>query len=105
MTRALIRHLRLLVRSEAGMALPTAMRATAASLALGGAAVMSSVDVQSGSKRDGGSKSAIAAADAGANVAMQRLNRYGDALSAEKPCVNLNTGGQLEAGAASPAEP
>lgn len=82
------------------MALPTALLATTASLALGGAAVMSSIDVQSSSKRDSGSKSAIAAADAGANVAMQRLNRYGGTLSSEKPCLNLNTKDELEAGAA-----
>ena len=41
------------------MALPVALFATVASLALGGAAVMSSVDVQQGSHRDNSSKSAI----------------------------------------------
>jgi hypothetical protein len=64
-----------LARGEGGMALPTALFAMVASMGLAGAAVMASVDVQQGSKRDGGSKSAIAAADAGANVAMMRLNR------------------------------
>lgn len=76
-----------LVRSEQGMALPTAMFATVASLGLAGAAVMSSVDVQRGSERDSGSKSAIAAADAGANVAMLRLNREREDL-AEAPCLD-----------------
>ena len=65
----------LLVESERGMALPVAMLATVASLGLAGAAVMSTVDVQQGTKRDGGSKSAIAAADAGASLARLRLNR------------------------------
>lgn len=66
------------------MALPTAMFATIAALGLGGAAVMSSVNVQQGSKRDSGSKSAIAAADAGVNVATMRINRdSGDLASGE----------------------
>jgi hypothetical protein len=68
-------RLRALVRGERGMALPTALFAMVASLGLAGVAVMSTVDVQHGSQRDSGSKSAIAAADAGANVAMMRLNR------------------------------
>jgi hypothetical protein len=68
-------RLRRLARSERGMALPTALFAMVASLGLAGAAVMSTVDVQHGSQRDSGSKSAIAAADAGANVAMMRINR------------------------------
>jgi hypothetical protein len=99
-------RLRLLLRSERGMALPTALLATTASLALGGAAVMSTVDAQRGSKRDNGSKSAIAAADAGANVAMMRLNRHAILLNNEKPCFKLNaTTKQLEAGAAPASEP
>lgn len=75
------------------MALPTAMFATVASLGLAGAAVMASVDVQRGSKRDGGSKSAIAAADAGANVAMMRINREREDLDSA-PCLD---GAQPEA--------
>lgn len=88
------------------MALPTALLATTASLALGGAAVMSTVDVQRGSKRDNGSKSAIAAADAGANVAMMRLNRHAIELTSDEPCFKLNpTTSELEAGAAPVGEP
>lgn len=95
-----------LARSEEGMALPAALFATVASLALAGAAVISTVDVQSGAKRDNGSKSAIGAADAGANVAMMRLNRHAVLLSSEKPCFKLNaTTGALEAGAAPVSEP
>ena len=94
-----------MARSERGMALPVALFATVSSLALAGAAVMSTVDVQRGSKRDNGSKSAIAAADAGANVAMQRLNRYGGSLNSENPCLTLNAGGDLEAAAAPAGEP
>jgi len=59
------RRLSLLLRSERGMALPTALFAMIASFGLASAAVLSSIDVQQGSSRDSGSKNAIAAADAG----------------------------------------
>lgn len=98
-------RLRFLARSQSGMALPVALLATVASLSLAGTAVMATVDVQRSSKRDNGSKSAIAAADAGANVAMQRLNRYGSSLSSEKPCLVLNVGDDLEAGGPPAGEP
>ena len=95
-----------LAHGEHGMALPAALFATVASLALASAAVLSTVDVQSGAKRDNGSKSAIGAADAGANVAMMRLNRHAIQLSSAKPCFKLNaTTGALEAGAAPVSEP
>ncbi len=74
------------------MALPTAIFATVASLGLASAAVMSSVDVQQGTKRDSDSKSAIAAADAGASVALLRLNRYASALTTSTPCLGLSGG-------------
>jgi hypothetical protein len=96
----------LLLRDERGIALPTALFATIASLGLAGAAVMSSVDVQQGSARDNGSKSAIGAADAGANIAMQRLNRYADVLKGEDVCVNRDaTSGDLEPGGPPVGEP
>lgn len=99
-------RLRLLARSEQGMALPVALMATVASLALAGAAVVSSVNVQSSSKRDNGSKSAIAAADAGANVAMMRLNHHAGSLSEKKPCLAFNsTTGEVEAVSAPASEP
>jgi hypothetical protein len=85
----LVRDLR---RSERGMALPAAMFATIASLGMAGAAVMSSVNVQHGSHRDGDSKSAIAAADAGANIALLRLNRYATAFSTSTPCLGVSGG-------------
>lgn len=85
----LIRALR---RSERGMALPTAMLATVASLGLASTAVISSVNVQQGSHRDSDSKSAIAAADAGANIALLRLNRYASALGPTSPCLAVSGG-------------
>jgi hypothetical protein len=69
------------------MALPTALFAMVASLALASVAVMSSVDAQRGTTRDSASKSAIAAADAGAGVALLRLNRFQSKLSASTPCI------------------
>jgi hypothetical protein len=87
--RALRLRFALLARSESGMALPTALFATIASLGLASAAVMSSVDVQHGTKRDSASKNAIAAADAGASIALLRLNRYASAFTTSTPCLGL----------------
>lgn len=89
-----------LLRSERGMALPTAMFAMVASLGFAGAAVMSSVNVQQGSHRDSDSKNAIAAADAGANVALLRLNRYATAFSGSTPCLGVSSGTLVLAGTA-----
>ena len=80
-------RVRALVRSERGIALPVALLATFASLGLASAAVMSSVNAQQGTSRDSSSKNAIAAADAGASVALMRLNRYTSALSSSTPCL------------------
>jgi hypothetical protein len=84
-------RLRELGSSERGMALPVALFAMISSMALAGAAVVSSVDVQQGAKRDSGSKSAIAAADAGANVATMRLSRYANSLDSS-PCLAESAG-------------
>jgi hypothetical protein len=83
----LVRDLR---RDERGIAVPTALMALIASFALASIAVMSTVDVQQGTKRDHNSKEAIAAADAGANIALLRLNRYLPSLTAATPCVGPN---------------
>lgn len=85
--RRLSLRLRPLARSEGGMALPTAVFAMLASFGLASAAVLSSVDVQRGTTRDSSAKSAIAAADAGAGVALLRLNRFQESLSVAHPCV------------------
>jgi hypothetical protein len=75
------------VRSESGMALPTALFALVATFALAAAAILASVDVQQGTHYDSNRKSAIAAADAGANLALLRLNRFQGSLSETNPCV------------------
>ena len=69
------------------MALPTALFALVASFALATAAILSSVDVQQGTRYDSGRKNAIAAADSGASVALLRLNRFQKSLTDATPCV------------------
>jgi hypothetical protein len=80
----LVRDLR---RDERGIAVPTALMALIATFALSSVAVISTVNVQQGTKRDHDSKEAIAAADAGANIALLRLNRFLPSLSVSNPCV------------------
>jgi hypothetical protein len=76
-----------LVASESGMALPTALFAMIASFGLASVAVMSSIDAQHGTIRDRSSKNAIAAADAGAGVALLRLNRFQKKLTSSTRCI------------------
>ena len=91
----LVRDLR---RNERGLAVPTALMALVASFALASVAVMSTVDVQQGTQRDHDSKEAIAAADAGANIALLRLNRFLPSLSAANPCAGPNGEPQTPSG-------
>jgi hypothetical protein len=91
----LILQIRALRKSESGIALPTALFAMIASMGLAGAAVVASVDVQRSTKRDSGSKSAISAADAGANVATMRLSSYSRVL-AKSPCIAESNGTLVE---------
>lgn len=72
------------------MVLPTALFATIAAFGLGSAAVIATVNAQRGTSRDHGSKEAIAAADAGAAIAMMRLNRYASALGSSTPCLGMS---------------
>ena len=94
-TSHLRRRIGELARSERGMALPVALFAMIAGIALASAAVVSTVNVQQGSHRDSSTKSAIAVADAGANIARLRIDRYATVL-ATKPCLKLNPSGMLE---------
>jgi hypothetical protein len=92
-----------LPRGERGIAVPTALMAMVATFAISSVAVMSTVDVQQGTKRDHDSKEAIAAADAGANIALLRLNRYITNLSTAHPCVGTNGEWQTASGGWCPA--
>lgn len=87
-------HVRLLElrHAEQGIALPAALLVTVISFALATAAVFASVESQRGTERDSGSKDAIAAADAGANVAMLRLNEFANDLNSSTPCLGLSAG-------------
>lgn len=105
MTGGLRRNLRSLARREQGMALPTALFALIAAFALGTAAILSSVDVQQGERGDMGRKDSIAAADAGANVALLRLNRFQDKLTEATPCVGPAGEAQTPTGGWCPATP
>jgi hypothetical protein len=69
------------------MVLPTALFATVAALGLTTAAVVATVNTQRGTTRDNDVKEAGAAADAGADVALMRLNRYSNVLSLTSPCL------------------
>lgn len=93
------RSLRLLRSDEAGMILPTVLFATVAALSLTTAAVVATVNTQRGTVRDNDVKEASAAADAGADVALMRLNRYSNVLSLTSPCLAAS-GGNLVLSAA-----
>jgi lipopolysaccharide export system protein LptA len=85
----LVRDLR---RGERGMALPVALFAMVSAMALAGAAVVATTNVQSGATRDDSSKSALAAADAGANVARARQAHYAFVLNPTSPCLVMASG-------------
>ena len=80
----LVRDLR---RNESGMAVATALIAMTVAFSFASAAVVYSVNTQHGTVRDHNTKEAIAAADAGANVALMRLNQFSTAVSSSNPCV------------------
>lgn len=88
-------HLIRIARSERGMALPVALFAMIAGMALTSAVVVATVNVQQGSHRDTATKGAIAVADAGANIARSRIDRYAVVLAAN-PCLKLGASGVLE---------
>ncbi|HVC06465.1 MAG TPA: hypothetical protein VND98_02615 [Solirubrobacterales bacterium] len=90
--RNLPRSLRELHPGEQGIALPAALMVTMISFSLAMAAVFATVEAQRGTARDSGSKNGIAAADAGANVAMLRLNEFANGLNGSYPCVGLSGG-------------
>lgn len=71
----------------------------AIAFSLSSAALVFSVDSQHGTIRDHSSKEAIAAADAGANVALERLNQFGNALTSGSPCLGLSGGTLVLSGA------
>lgn len=83
----LVRDMR---RNERGMAVATALVAMTVAFSFASAAVVYSVNTQHGTVRDHDSKEAIAAADAGANVALMRMNQFSKAVSTATPCVGIS---------------
>lgn len=88
--RSLRRRLNAPWADERGIAVPTALMALVATFALASVAVISTVNVQQGTHRDHDSKEAIAAADAGASIALLRLNRFLPSYSATQRCLGPN---------------
>lgn len=78
-------------RDERGIAVATALIAMTVAFSFASAAVVYSVNTQHGTVRDHDSKEAIAAADAGANIALMRLNQFATALTSTTPCVGMGT--------------
>lgn len=83
----LVRDLR---RNERGMAVATALIAMTVAFTFASAAVVYSVNAQHGTVRDHNTKEAIAAADAGANVALMRMNQFSKAVSSTNPCIGIS---------------
>lgn len=83
----LVREMR---RDQGGMAVATALIAMTVAFSFASAAVVYSVNTQHGTIRDHSSKEAIAAADAGANVALMRMNQFSKAVSTANPCVGIS---------------
>ncbi|HET7508895.1 MAG TPA: hypothetical protein VFJ65_01470 [Solirubrobacterales bacterium] len=83
----LVRDMR---RDQSGMAVATALIAMTVAFSFASAAVVYSVNTQHGTVRDHNSKEAIAAADAGANVALERMNQFSKAVSTASPCVGIS---------------
>jgi hypothetical protein len=89
--------LRRLGRSERGFAVPTVLMVIIAGLGLSGAVVTGSIYAQHGSVRDRSSKDALAAADAGLQLALYRQNKI--TTTSVLPCVVQLPGGNLAPGA------
>ena len=76
--------------SERGFAVPTVMLMTVAALGMAGVAVSASIQGQSGTVRDQGTKSALAVAESGVDQALLRFNRYG-LVPAATPCAPVGS--------------
>jgi hypothetical protein len=82
----MLSQLKARMTSESGFAVPTVMLMTVAALAIAGVAVSTSVQSQSGTVRDQGSKSALAVAESGVSQALLHYNR------GVEPCVPATEG-------------
>ncbi len=82
-----IRRSRRSLAAEGGFAMPTVMLLLLAAFSVASIAAVASISAQSGTARDLGSKSALAAAEAGAQQALVRYN----AAAANGTCVSPQT--------------
>jgi hypothetical protein len=81
---------------QRGMAVPTALFATIAALGLVTAAALSTVHAQRGTSGDEDRKAALAAADAGANIALLRQNKvHASTTNNTYACIGPGAGGTL----------
>lgn len=94
--RGLVLALRELRRSERGIALPVAVTVTFVGLGLAAVPVLASINTQNGDSQNQGSNQALAAAEAGANIALLRQSQMIASTSSTKPCVGVG-GEKLEA--------
>jgi hypothetical protein len=78
------------LRSERGVALPVAVGVLVVSGMLAAVAVASGMTAGTQSRYDRNVKRAIAAADAGINVATYRLNKLANVLTTTLPCFTVN---------------
>src|ERR1700761_9142701 len=88
--------LRELRRSERGFALPVTIVVVFIGLGLAAVPVLASINAQHGDTHNQGSNQSLAAAEAGANLALQRQSQLVATTTSAKPCVGLN-GTKLEA--------
>lgn len=85
--RLFSKALRRLSRDQRGFAVPTALLMMIAATGMVSVGVLTTIQAQSGTTRDQGTKSALQVAEAGVSEALLRLNR-----SASTPCVGLQPG-------------
>jgi Tfp pilus assembly protein PilX len=95
MGKVLFARLGRLLRSERGVALPVAVSMLMASGALAGVAATSAITSDRQASRDRNVKRAVAAADAGIDVGVYRLNKFALSLNATNQCVTMNGSGVL----------
>jgi predicted acyltransferase (DUF342 family) len=94
----LVARARTIRHDESGMAILTVITVITVGLAVGGVAAVTATNAMRGSTRDEDSKDALAAADAGAQIALMRQNQI--AVNDALPCV-VSAAGTYVAGAAS----
>jgi hypothetical protein len=85
------------LRSERGMAVPTVLMLLIVGLGMSSATLVSTVQSQGSTNRDTRAKQAIAASDAGLDLAVYRENKI--VTTTSLPCVVVGSQNQLEAGA------